>query len=107
MKKSDFIDPHLPIPFRISNLDNGDKILYQCPKCRTSFQFFGDQEKYCHNCGRKIDWRFSPTFLDTVEKIEYDAEYDPDSYISVLTFLCNLYRKTKRKKEEAEMEKIK
>lgn len=37
-----FIDPHLPIPFRISDWDNGDRILYECQKCRASFQFFGD-----------------------------------------------------------------
>lgn len=57
-----FIDPNLPIPFCISAWDNGDRILYKCPKCRASFQFFGDLEKYCHNCGRKIEWKFSQHF---------------------------------------------
>ena len=50
-RTKDFIDPYLPIPFCISGWDNGDRILYQYPKCHASFQFFGDLEKYCHNCG--------------------------------------------------------
>ena len=73
----DFIDSHLPIPFRISDWDNGDRILYQCPKCRASFQFFGD------------------------------SEYDSCPQEEVLAFLCILYRKAKKRKEEAEMEKKK
>ena len=100
-RTKDFIDPHLPIPFRISDWDNGDRILYQCPKCRASFQFFGDLEKYCHNCGRKIEWKFSPTFLDADEKSEYDSCPQEE----VLAFLCILYRKAKKRKEEFEMEK--
>lgn len=99
----DFIDPHLPIPFRISDWDNGDRILYQYPKCRASFQFFGDLEKYFHNCGRKIEWKFSPTFLDADEKAEYDSR--PKE--GVLAFLYILYRKAEKRKEEFEMEKRK
>ena len=99
-RTQDFIDPNLPIPFRISDWDNGDRILYQCPKCCASFQFFGDLEKYCHNCGRKIEWKFSPKFLDADEKSEYDSCPQEE----VLSFLCILYRKAKKRKEEAEME---
>lgn len=61
-RTKDFIDSHLPIPFRISDWDNGDRILYQCPKCRASFQFFGDLEKYCHNCGKKSSGNFLQHF---------------------------------------------
>lgn len=103
-RTKDFIDPHLPIPFRISNWDNGDRILYKCPKCRASFQILGNLEKYCHNCGRKIEWKFSPTFLDADEKAEYDDSCPQEE---VLAFLCILYRKAKKRKEEFEMEKKK
>ena len=95
MGKDNFIDPHLPVPFRISDWDNGDRILYQCPKCRASFQIFGNLERYCHNCGNKIDWKFSPAFLDANEKAEYNS-YSQDE---VLVFLCNLYRKSKKRKQ--------
>lgn len=95
-----FIDPHLPIPFRISNWDNGDRILYKCPKCHASFQIFGNLEKYCHNCGTKIEWRFSPTFLDTEEKAEYDSYQEDCPPEEVLAFLCILYRKAKRRKKK-------
>lgn len=95
----DFIDQHLPIPFRISAWDNGDRILYQCPKCRASFQFFGDSEKYCHNCGIKIEWKFSPTFLDDDEKADYDS-CRKNKTDEIAGFLCALYRKSKKRKEE-------
>lgn len=103
-RTKDFIDPNLPIPFRISDWDNGNRrILYQCPKCRASFQFFGDLEKYCHNCGRKIEWKFSPTFLDAEEKVEYNLWPQEEA----LAFLCILYQRAKKRKEEAEMGKKK
>lgn len=96
-----FIDPHLPVPFCISDWDNGDRILYRCPGCGTSFQFFGDLEKYCHNCGRKIEWRFSPIFLDADEKAEYDS-CPQEEMGEIMNFLCGLYRKAKSRKEGKE-----
>ena len=49
---------------------------------------------------RKIEWKFSPTFFDAGEKSEYDSCPQEE----VLSFLCILYRKAKKRKEEAEME---
>jgi len=31
------------------------EILYKCPKCGTSFRILDSYEKFCHNCGQKID----------------------------------------------------
>ena len=38
---------------------------YRCPKCKTSFRILGRQEKYCHGCGRKLDWEGLPQSIDT------------------------------------------
>ena len=34
--------------------------LYRCPKCGTSFRILGEQEKFCHGCGRKLNWEGLP-----------------------------------------------
>ena len=47
--------PKAPIPERIASFPNR-QIIYLCPNCRTSFQFFGPSELFCHHCGQPIDW---------------------------------------------------
>jgi hypothetical protein len=37
---------------------------YRCPKCRTSFRILGEQEKFCHGCGRKLNWEGLPKIID-------------------------------------------
>lgn len=44
-----------PIAVDISNW-GGRSIVYECPNCHTSFRLMEDKERFCHNCGIKIDW---------------------------------------------------
>lgn len=52
-----------PIVEDISSWMPCTEILYKCPKCGTSFRILGSYEKFCHNCGQKIDWKKMPTHL--------------------------------------------
>ena len=51
---------------RLSDDDWGNRrdIFYKCPICDTSFRIFGKREKFCHNCGQKINWEYVPDFID-------------------------------------------
>lgn len=46
---------NIPEPVSISDW-NYKEIIYRCRKCKTEFRFFGELEKYCHNCGNKQNW---------------------------------------------------
>ena len=35
----------------------GKEIIYQCPKCKQSFNILGRTEQFCHRCGQVIDWK--------------------------------------------------
>lgn len=61
-----------PIPYRISDWNNGDEILYRCPQCACDFRILSDQEHYCHNCGLKINWDNVPRYLTPEQLIEYN-----------------------------------
>lgn len=52
-----------PIVEDISSWMPCTEILYKCPKCGTSFRILGSYEKFCHNCGQKIDWEGIPIYL--------------------------------------------
>ena len=45
---------------------NGDSkcFLYRCPKCKTDLRILGRQEKYCHGCGRRLNWEGLPEKVD-------------------------------------------
>ena len=60
-----------PYPERISQWNNMDEIIYQCPTCGTSFNFYGDNEFYCHNCGEEILWRGMPLHCSEEIKNKY------------------------------------
>lgn len=45
-----------PVVEDISTWDSCTEILYKCPKCDTSFRILSYHEKFCHNCGQKINW---------------------------------------------------
>lgn len=47
----------------ISDWDSRTEILYGCAKCGASFRILSTQEKYCHNCGEKVDWKYMPLHL--------------------------------------------
>lgn len=45
-----------PTPARISQWDDQDRVLYNCPRCGTSFGIYCQDEKFCHSCGQAIEW---------------------------------------------------
>ncbi len=46
-----------PIPYYIQGKDwNCPIIRYKCPKCGTTFDHYGSSERFCHGCGRELDW---------------------------------------------------
>lgn len=61
-----------PIPYRISDWNTGDEILYRCPQCACDFRILSNQEYYCHNCGLKINWDNVPIYLTPEQLIEYN-----------------------------------
>ncbi len=33
---------------------------WDCPLCKTTYELYYDEYKYCPNCGQKIDWSDYP-----------------------------------------------
>ena len=59
--------PAEPVPYFIKNKDSESPVVrFRCPKCGTTFDY-GSSERYCHHCGKKLDWSFA------VEKIKPDT----------------------------------
>jgi len=48
----------IPIADRVNSWGTEDKrkILFKCPNCHTSFGYYEEYEKFCHNCGQKVNW---------------------------------------------------
>lgn len=63
---------HKPIPHSLSQWGSGTEVLYQCPKCGTNLAILGNNEKYCHECGNKLDWSDSPKYCSEDFKKKYD-----------------------------------
>lgn len=89
-----------PIPHRISNWNNGDEILYKCPKCGCDFRILSNQEHYCHNCGVKLNWSNALMYLTTEQLMEYKKictrHIDTDEAMhrqqrDIAEFLSNIY----------------
>lgn len=70
MKKDNLID-HVPIPYRIAEWGDTPEIVYGCPKCGETFQFYADNEKFCHNCGHKIYWDTCNRYLNSEQEKRY------------------------------------
>lgn len=64
---------HRPYPTRISQWNNMDEIIYECPNCGVSFGFYSNQEKFCHNCGTEINWKYVPTHCSQRLKNKYHS----------------------------------
>lgn len=45
-----------PVFKDIPSCGRAPDIIYKCPECGTSFAFFREKERFCHNCGQEIDW---------------------------------------------------
>jgi len=48
----------IPVADRINSWGTEDKrkILFKCANCHTSFGYYEESEKFCHNCGQKVNW---------------------------------------------------
>ena len=76
-----------PIAIEISSWQPYKKIFYMCPECGTDFRYYGEKEKYCHNCGLKINWNV---------KLELEKSFNKNNYEEEKTFLYELnYRQRK------------
>lgn len=60
----------LPVPERLSQWGTGTEIIYCCPNCNISFAILGCKEKFCHNCGTKINWN-----VPIMASSEFASEY--------------------------------
>ncbi len=68
-----------PLISRLSPYNQGTEIIYKCPCCPTEFNFYGNREKYCHNCGVQINWFGLPEHVTKdVAKEYYSCEYLSD-----------------------------
>ena len=52
-----------PIARSISDWSPNKEIQFKCRNCGQSFAFYRKKEKYCHNCGTKVDWENIPIRL--------------------------------------------
>lgn len=59
---------------RISQWGSGTEIIYQCPRCETSFGVYGDKEKFCHFCGQRICWTGLPKSCSKEFSLQYHGE---------------------------------
>lgn len=64
-----------PKIMRISQWGSATEIVYGCPKCNVSF-FYGQGEKFCHNCGMKFDWDRMPAHVGS----EFAKKYHNSKY---------------------------
>lgn len=61
-----------PIPNRLSDWGDRTEIIFQCPKCGQEFNIYGNQEKYCHSCGTKLEWEGLPTHCTISQRARAD-----------------------------------
>lgn len=47
-----------PYDLDLKNIKNVNKVQlkYRCPSCKTDLSEYKEKEKFCHNCGQKINW---------------------------------------------------
>ena len=62
---------------RISQYNYANQLLFRCPKCKTSFAILGDNEKFCHNCGIRINWENVPSHVSkSLADIYHSSTFD-------------------------------
>lgn len=66
-----------PTAERLSDWDSKTQIIYMCAKCGTSFGFYGEKEKFCHNCGLEQDWTNKAEYCSKEFADRYWGETDP------------------------------
>ena len=82
-----------PVPYKLSDWGDRRDIIYKCPVCTQSFKFFGQYEKYCHNCGVKIKWANMPKMCTEDQRMRLDAA-ERAYYAQTMDFLDYEQKKT-------------
>ena len=56
-KKNSNYNKLVPTAVEITGWKPYQKVIYKCSNCGQEFRFYGEKEKYCHNCGVKVRWK--------------------------------------------------
>lgn len=93
-----------------ANLPNpgGFRVEYRCPKCGEKLcRWLGSKEKYCHNCGQKIDWRII-TYLNSAQsdRIEKASQYIRDDIVASYVKLVNNLNKEQNFESEVYISEV-
>ena len=71
-----------PIAQRISQWNDKREIIYKCPNCFISFNFYGHKEHFCHNCGQEINWNKMPERVsETLSNLYHNSDCDKQRLI--------------------------
>ena len=64
-----------PIPYELSQWGGRTEVFYRCPKCGCDMRLLGRRQKYCYDCGQKLDWEFCIQHVTTeVKELYWNAE---------------------------------
>ena len=95
------LDNSKPVPYQLSQWDSRRQIFYRCPICGQDFRFYAELEKFCHNCGNKINWENVPKYCSEDFQKQYeDLVYNQYAYTDgdreqdkkLLNLLYKLYK---------------
>lgn len=90
-----------PIAQRVSQWNSRTEIIYGCGNCGVSFAILGRNEKYCHNCGRKADYRGIPSHCSvTFSKLYHDCN-NPNIQRRMLRHYVAVWKEGKEKHDES------
>ena len=75
------MNPRKPlIDHMIAHGENVYTVLYKCPECGFSLRILEEQQKYCPNCGIKLDW-------GVITKLEYTHNFNKEVEDGVLDYI--------------------
>lgn len=63
----------IPMPYKIP-LGTSD-LYYKCPKCGCDLRVLGNVQKYCFQCGIKLDWSHCPESVSKEFREEYEQYF--------------------------------
>ena len=61
----------IPIPYSLSQWGSGTEVFYKCPECGCDMRVLGHRQKYCYECGQKLDWEFCLLYAGEETKEAY------------------------------------
>ena len=65
---------------RLSGWNSGKEIIYCCAHCGTSLAILGKNEKFCHGCGKKIDWNVLNYVSDDLSSEYWTKSFFKDTF---------------------------